>query len=85
LTSGFNAWGIKDFKKWAITFHQEQKGDKIVGFNLDPAFKNPGSSNLTGAYQILNVYGYEFSQRSVLKKLFGGNLPQVGMSKRTAF
>jgi len=73
----FKAWGIDNFKKWAIKFGQEQKKGKIVGLNIKPAFKNPDLTKLTDAGQIGRLQGYQFSKVSMLKKRFGGDLKQT--------
>jgi hypothetical protein len=69
LKSGFNAWGIKNFKTWAIKTGKEQKNGQITGLNEKPLFKNPGKANLTSADQIDSFTGYKLPQHSKLKKL----------------
>jgi hypothetical protein len=69
LQRGFTAWGIKDFKTWAIQTGKEQRNGHIVGLNINPEFKNPGKANLTMAAQIDSFTGYQLPQDSKLKNL----------------
>ena len=59
IDSQFNAWGLKDFKTWAIKCGKEQKNGRIVGTNIAPKFKNPGNAALTTAAQIKSFGGYK--------------------------
>jgi hypothetical protein len=83
LDSKFNAWGIKDFKAWATKFGLEQRNGQIVGMNIDPRFKNPHITGLTTFGDAELFSGYQFSETSQLKKLFGGDLDQAVFSHRT--
>jgi hypothetical protein len=74
LKGGFNAWGIKDFKKWAIKTGKEQKNGRIAGLNEKPLFKNPGKPNLTSADQMGSFTGYKLPKRSKLNKLIKKSL-----------
>jgi len=77
IDSKFKAWGINNFKQWAIKFNQEQKNGKIVGMNINPVFKKPDLTKMTEAGQMPSFKGYQFSKESVLKKKFGGDLKQT--------
>ena len=74
LKSGFNAWGIKSFKSWAVKYHQERKNGKLIGFNINPKFNQPDLTKFTAINQLHSFPGYQFSKSSALKNLFGGNL-----------
>ncbi len=71
LTGGFNMNGIKDFKTWATQFGKEQENGKIVGFNIDPEFKNVGNTKLTSPSQLKSFFSLYRTEVSSLKK----NLP----------
>jgi hypothetical protein len=73
IAKGFNAWGINDFKTWAVKFNQEQNNGRISGLNINPRFKNPGSATMTSASQIKSFTGYELPKDSKLKKLLKEN------------
>jgi len=62
LTNGFNMHGAKDFKTWVVKSGQEQSGGRILGSNVNPAFKNPGNAALSKANQIKSFSGYQFSK-----------------------
>jgi hypothetical protein len=47
LAGKFNADGMHDFAAWAGRYHKEIEGGKINGFNVNPAFINPGKMNIT--------------------------------------
>jgi len=66
LVSGFNIYGIKDFRTWAINSGQEQIDGRILGANINPRFKNAGKAALTTASQIRSFTGYHFSKESKL-------------------
>ncbi len=70
----FNTWGVKSFEAWAVKFNKERKNGKIIGFNIDPKFKNPDLTRFADVRYLNFFSGYQFSKWSELKKHFGGNL-----------
>jgi hypothetical protein len=78
LPGGFNTGNIKTFSEWVKATGQETYQGQIVGLNIAPAFKNPGSSSFTTATQLTSSQQYEVPESSPLrssgldlKKLFG--------------
>lgn len=68
IESQFNIGGIKDFKTWATKTGNEQKNGKITGLNLQPEFKNPGKTEITGEGQLNDFTGYKLPRNSILKR-----------------
>ncbi len=78
LNGGFIAVGVIDFLAWANTNNKEKYSNKIVGFNTDPLFANPGHSNLTDPILLNKFNNYQLPASSSLsnngldlKTLFG--------------
>ncbi|MDR3694394.1 right-handed parallel beta-helix repeat-containing protein [Mucilaginibacter sp.] len=82
LQSGFNAWGIKSFKAWAMKYQQEKKNRRLTGFNIDPKFNEPDLTRFTAVSQLHSFPGYQFSKSSALKKHFGGDLEPADFLNR---
>ena len=80
LAQGFNIDGIKNIKTWSAKTGKERRNGKLTGLNIDPKFKNPDISNLTDFDQMHQFTGYQFSNESALKKVFGGDLKQSRLS-----
>jgi hypothetical protein len=77
LQSGFNIYGIKNFKIWSDKAGQEQKDGKLTGWNIDPKFKDPDITKLTDTEEVHQFSGFTFSEKSKLRNLFGGDLAQT--------
>ena len=58
IAAGFNIDGITSFKSWALKTGQEQVQSRIVGFNIKPDFKDPGSTKITSARQFRKFENY---------------------------
>jgi hypothetical protein len=71
LTSGFNMYGIKDFKTWVLASGKEQENGKIVGYNEDPKFKKAGNTSLTSPFELKEFFNSYLAENVKLKK----NLP----------
>ena len=82
LDSRFNAWAMKSFRAWSVKFNKERKNGKVIGFNIDPKFKNPDLTRFTEVRQLNFFSGYQFSKWSALKKHFGGNLEPADLLAR---
>ncbi len=68
LTKKFNAEGIYNFEKWVNKTKEEKLSGKIVGLNINPAFKNPGKATITKASSLSQFFNYQLPQNSLLKK-----------------
>ncbi len=84
LKGGFNIYGIKTLEEWAKKTGQERKGGKLIGLNVDPEFNNPDMTKITTMGGLNYFPGYQFSESSALKILFGGNLEQAKFLNRGA-
>jgi len=82
LESGFNIYGMKTLQAWSDKTGQEQKEGKLVGLNLDPKFKSPDITKFTDVVQMNFFTGYQFSESSALKNIFGGELEQIKFLNR---
>ncbi|MCW3106927.1 MAG: hypothetical protein JWQ09_1433 [Segetibacter sp.] len=71
LISGFKINGIKDFETWIRQSGKEQDNGKIVGYNEDPHFTNPGNASLISPFGLQSFSNYEVPGNSRLKQ----NLP----------
>lgn len=68
IQNGFNMYGIKQLKTWAKKTGKEMKGGKVTGLNIFPAFRSPGHSTITSAYQIQYFTNYQLPKKSHLKQ-----------------
>ncbi|MEO8110260.1 MAG: right-handed parallel beta-helix repeat-containing protein [Ginsengibacter sp.] len=66
LKVGFNIKGEQDFHNWALKNNKEQLDGKLIGLNIDPAFKNAGNANLTDADQLNNFDNYKIIRPSLI-------------------
>jgi len=52
ITDTFNVDGQKDFKRWSNLLNMEMRSKSLPGTNLDPAFQQPGKTNLTDPFAL---------------------------------
>ena len=74
----FSSNGQHSFLSWARKYNFEIEGGRIIGFNINPHFKRPGSSTQISAQDIRYMNFYRLPAGSILKH--GGiNLDQQGV------
>ncbi|MGC4037054.1 MAG: right-handed parallel beta-helix repeat-containing protein [Chitinophagaceae bacterium] len=91
LEDGFNVGGVKNFTEWANRFNKEKIDGKIVGFNIDPLFAEPGATTITNPEDLDSFNAYQLPQNSILrnggldlKKLFGIDTGEKSFNGSTA-
>jgi hypothetical protein len=52
INDTFNVDGQKDFKQWGNMLNSAMRGGSLSGSNLDPAFQQPGKTNLTDPFAL---------------------------------
>ena len=67
LKGGFIAGGATNFSNWANTNNKEQFNNKLVGFNIDPLFLNPGRTNITDPALLNTFNNYRLAASSLLR------------------
>ena len=89
LTEKFNIDRIYDFKAWAEQSGKEMMSGKIIGLNMNPSFKNPGSATITSSLKSFD--GYKAPPNSPLKnsgldlyKLYGIKTGNTDFNKQHA-
>ncbi|HVY73848.1 MAG TPA: right-handed parallel beta-helix repeat-containing protein [Puia sp.] len=63
----FNADKMNDFAGWARRYNKEIRSGKLVGFNMNPRFKNPGNMRLTHFPDAASYDAYRIPSASVLR------------------
>jgi hypothetical protein len=67
LKRKFNNDYTYDFKTWAQKNNQEIIAGKIIGFNMNPNFKNQGNTKINSASSLNSFHNYKIPSNSLLK------------------
>jgi hypothetical protein len=61
IRDGFNIKGVRNFNEWATANGKEQLNSKIIGFNIEPAFKGPLNGAITDPLQLPAYDNYKLT------------------------